>query len=249
MISALANCNSLQEVNLTHMLSSFTEVLAPLFSSSSIENLVIPSGKIFPSVFAPLKCNLSLQELNMVHVQFDANDIADVLKHNTVLKRFEITHTGSVFTPIFKSVESNSSLKDLLLHGYPGYMGTFEDKEYGALCKMLRKNKSLLILNFPGSLMIFSEFTLIVEALKEHQVIKKVIMPYSFKSLSSFISDCETVCTEQFPISIDFGHHFTDVKKAFSVFLQSYFIPIRLLSSKFLLYSHLQIDLLSTSLL
>ncbi|KAL0239765.1 hypothetical protein GEMRC1_009873 [Eukaryota sp. GEM-RC1] len=74
--------------------------------------------------------------------------------------------------------------------------------------------------------MIFSEFTLIVEALKEHQVIKKVIMPYSFKSLSSFISDCETVCTEQFPISIDFGHHFTDVKKGVFCF------------SPKLLYSH-----------
>ncbi|KAL0240116.1 hypothetical protein GEMRC1_010223 [Eukaryota sp. GEM-RC1] len=221
MFAALADCNSIQEVRVTRC-HSF-EVLAPLFSSSSIKRLCVSGARReISSIFDPLKYNSSLQELVMCYPAFNPNDIADVLKHNTVLKRLELALTDLSISPIFKSLESNSSLKELIVRDYCNRK-TFESEEFEALCKMMRINKSLLILNFPGHLMTSTLFQLFVQSFKNNHVIKKVILPdtCSFKSLSSFVSDCETLCTDHLPSSIDFDPHFIDVQKGLFRFAPS----------------------------
>ncbi|KAL0239508.1 hypothetical protein GEMRC1_009616 [Eukaryota sp. GEM-RC1] len=223
MFNAVANCNSMQEVRLFDTNITF-EVLASLFNSSSIKKLTafeFTYPNAVPSVPAPLKCNSSLQELSMMNIDCNPNDIADVLQHNTALKRLEVTISESSFSPIFKFLESNTSLKELIVRGFCNRK-TFESEEFEALCKMMRINKSLLILNFPGHLMTSTLFQLFVISFKNNHVIKKVVLPDSSKSLSSFVSDCETVCTKQLPFSVDFDPHFIDVNKKVFCFSPEY---------------------------
>ncbi|KAL0239919.1 hypothetical protein GEMRC1_010027 [Eukaryota sp. GEM-RC1] len=225
MIVALANCNSIRVVAFNN--SYQWEILAPIFSSSFINQLYVygidcrskDSIDSLSSLF-PLRYNSSLQELFIHVVLTNPDDIADILRHNTTLKRLKINRDEDLctFTSVFNSLTSNSSLKELILFNRGPCDVSFEGQELEALCKMLRKNKSLLVLNLPNDPMNSTEFELFVEALKENQVIETVIFSRVFKSLSSFVSDCEAVWAQQLTLSIDFDPHYIDVQNGVFIF-------------------------------
>ncbi|KAL0239590.1 hypothetical protein GEMRC1_009698 [Eukaryota sp. GEM-RC1] len=217
MIVSLANCKSMQEVNLSCTFMTF-DIFAPLFSSSSIRKLILPFKEDKFCVLKSLEQNSALQELKLRGF-FDATEICNVLKHSTVLKRLEMTLTELSFSPIFKSLESNFSLKELIVCANFSGRDSLENEEVEALCELLQQNNSLIIIYFGGhetSLMNSTQFSLFVDALKNNPIIRKVSLPCSSPSLSSFVSNCETVCVKQLPFSVDFDPHFIDyIKKVF----------------------------------
>ncbi|KAL0239537.1 hypothetical protein GEMRC1_009645 [Eukaryota sp. GEM-RC1] len=64
MIVSLANCKSMQEVNLSCTFITF-DIFAPLFSSSSIRKLILPFKEDEFSVMKPLQQNSALQKLKL----------------------------------------------------------------------------------------------------------------------------------------------------------------------------------------
>ncbi|KAL0240006.1 hypothetical protein GEMRC1_010114 [Eukaryota sp. GEM-RC1] len=88
--------------------------------------------------------------------------------------------------------------------------------------KCYKSTSLCFFLNIDGSLLDSTQFELFAGALNNNSIIQKVILPDSSKSLSSFVSDCETVCTKQLPFSVDFDPYFIDVNTKVFCFSPEY---------------------------
>ncbi|KAL0240088.1 hypothetical protein GEMRC1_010195 [Eukaryota sp. GEM-RC1] len=199
---------------------------APLLNSPSLKNLILPRCRIDSGLFRPLQNNLILTELNLLNIDLIADDIAEVLKFNTALKKLLLQLTPSSISPIFKSLEFNNSLVDLVIHSdrryRESYRKTFVEEEVQSLIGMVQKNTGLLVLSLDGSLFnSFNSYQLFVQALVYSHNLEHVNIMSASPSLRHFVTDFELFSLNYLRFSINLSPHFLDIVNGVFASLQN----------------------------
>ncbi|KAL0233031.1 hypothetical protein GEMRC1_011778 [Eukaryota sp. GEM-RC1] len=146
--NSLSKSTGIQVLDLSNIVHIEFIVLLPLLSSSTLKSLVFPSFLPLDStVLEALKDNSCIQEVTFLNV-FNYDLLGSILDNNTSLKKLEISIPNSrhpfndSLSPIFKSLESNTSLLELIVHN-PNQ----NNLDAQSIELMLRHNTGLIVLN------------------------------------------------------------------------------------------------------
>ncbi|KAL0246256.1 hypothetical protein GEMRC1_007468 [Eukaryota sp. GEM-RC1] len=149
--------------------------MLPLLHSSSLRSLVFPRiRRIDSCVFDSVVSNSSLREISFEYMNLISEDLAKVAKSNSVLNKLDILECGFSFSfsPLFNSIEANSSLMELDIRLS---MKPLNGRELLSLLKMLELNSTLVVLILHGAL--FESLKGVLDVLKVNSVLKKVTFP------------------------------------------------------------------------
>ncbi|KAL0240858.1 hypothetical protein GEMRC1_006094 [Eukaryota sp. GEM-RC1] len=113
------------------------------------------------------------------------------------------------FSPVFKSLESNSSLVELTVDPKE----PLDDVEVQSLVEMLQANTTLVDFNLAGSGLNMLHFKKIVKMLEHNTALRQVHFPSLNLSCLIFILKCYSTKNPKF--YIDFAPHFIDLTHGF----------------------------------
>ncbi|KAL0241735.1 hypothetical protein GEMRC1_006970 [Eukaryota sp. GEM-RC1] len=168
--NCLTNNTEINVLNLFNMSDIQTLVLLPLLCSSTLKTIVFPRGfSLDFTNFDALKNNSSIQEVSFHENEFSYG-IVNVLNSNTTIKKLEMSITNGSSPSIFKSLESNTSLLELIFHDLPGIP---RGNEVQSIESMLRHNSNLIVLNLDMNLNSF-EFRNLLDGILCNSGLKKV---------------------------------------------------------------------------
>ncbi|KAL0248743.1 hypothetical protein GEMRC1_003977 [Eukaryota sp. GEM-RC1] len=172
--NALSLNNSIESLDLLDFDVEDSNLAIPLLRSSTIQNLKFPQVEFIDStVFSVLRTNTSIRELTL-GANFNAEDLCEVLKFNKCLRKLELRQCPRLLSPIFKSLEFNSTLLELVIEKS---CQKLVDHESEALVDMIKINKNLLVLYLTGSLINSNHFNYILSSFENNSTLKKVFLP------------------------------------------------------------------------
>ncbi|KAL0248400.1 hypothetical protein GEMRC1_003636 [Eukaryota sp. GEM-RC1] len=181
LISALSLNEVIQAVDISCLLLNNSRTIIPLLNSSTLQSISFPPLSEFNEVCAAILNNSSISVITFTKSSFDSSDLVNILKFCDSLKKLELRDCLCNFSPIFKSLESNTSLIEL---SFSNTKKSLSDEEVQSVSEMLRHNATLIELRIPGSSTSFNHFKMIIDGLETNSTLKTLIAPtLDFKSL------------------------------------------------------------------
>ncbi|KAL0239721.1 hypothetical protein GEMRC1_009829 [Eukaryota sp. GEM-RC1] len=187
MLSAISNNSIIEQLDISSFKFHNANVVLPILKSkkSAIKSLTFPSGcTIDCNVMNALRNNSSIIKVDMAGCIVEINDFVDVLKSNPFLKQVTITQSKfGIFSPIFKCLETNTSLVVLDLSDR---QNPLTDQEVESLVKMLKNNNKILVLNLSSIPLSSSQFKTILRELKTSSLLRSISFSLSLNNLISY---------------------------------------------------------------
>ncbi|KAL0251957.1 hypothetical protein GEMRC1_001169 [Eukaryota sp. GEM-RC1] len=176
--TAISNNFVISKIDLTNLRIKSSNVLLPLLKSSSLRSVKFPLNcRLDSFVFDVLKINSNIREVVIQNCKFDSQDLAEVLKCNTSLKKLEIG--GPLTISLCKSLETNTSLLEFVVHNSNWFPNgsPINDQIPQSLSELLRRNTGLAVLNIDCRFASSSHFKTFLKGLEQNSTVKKVIVP------------------------------------------------------------------------
>ncbi|KAL0235751.1 hypothetical protein GEMRC1_002333 [Eukaryota sp. GEM-RC1] len=164
--------------------------LGPIFNCNCLKKVVLPPNACTSSSFDSLHHHPSLSGIVFTSCTSSSQKLAEVLKHNQVLRRLEIKLCGFDYDLFFNSISFNTTLRILIIGKSEKPL---DDEESESFIEMLERNTALRILNLNGKLFTPSQFPKILETLERNSTLEEVLFPYlSFTCLIQFFESILT---------------------------------------------------------
>ncbi|KAL0229263.1 hypothetical protein GEMRC1_013882 [Eukaryota sp. GEM-RC1] len=174
---------SIKEIDISTHFIEDSRTFVSLFSTSSLKCLLFSQVDCpDESLSLALKDNLSLQQLCLYATSLN---VAEVLQFNTCLKHLEFSRCELSYEPLFKSLETNSSLLELSIYTDETL---FNDCEFQSLLSMIQQNTGLLVLSLGESLFDSLQFKRLIDAFPHS--IDDVSISYEYCLV---ITDCDSI--------------------------------------------------------
>ncbi|KAL0241826.1 hypothetical protein GEMRC1_007061 [Eukaryota sp. GEM-RC1] len=208
LFNAISSASIIQEIDLSRLSIHNSNVFILLSESASLKSIVFPLNYHIDSSFSDgLKLNSVLQEIVMQGYNLDFEGVVDTLKCYTCLKKLVI-RGFSVFSPICKLIETNTSLVELKVTSITPESCTLRThEEVQSLVDMLYMNSSLLVLNLEGITFSSSQTETIIKGLEENSVLTKVVLGFNTLYLNSLIMIFDGIVTQRLVTSFQVEPH------------------------------------------
>ncbi|KAL0248209.1 hypothetical protein GEMRC1_003445 [Eukaryota sp. GEM-RC1] len=211
-IEALSTNASIKTVDLSKLEVTDDVIVTPLLNNSTIISLVFPALDLGSNVFTSLKHNLSLQSITIDQSRFNSNDLAEVLKFNTVLKKLELRECCCSLDPIFESLEFNTSLIEFCIIDDSK---SLNNQEVQSLAEMFKRNSSLLFFRLPGTSLSYTDLVEILKGLEYNSGLQKFDLPSLEFTLSNFLDIFQILHFFRQTIMFDFRPDIIDFRNGF----------------------------------
>ncbi|KAL0251512.1 hypothetical protein GEMRC1_000725 [Eukaryota sp. GEM-RC1] len=202
----LSRINLLQVLDISGFSIRNSTTLLPLCHSTSLKSISFPRVSHFDSVlFAALGNNSSIRRIVFHDTNFKGEDLVNLLNLNRFLKVLNIRETTISLSPIFKSLLTNNSLVELILHNANQ---AFNVQDAKSLCELLQLNSTLLVLNLHGSLINSLHFKNILDAIQLNSRLRAVSFPHLNLSCLTLLYEYNYSTTRK--LKIDISPHSID---------------------------------------
>ncbi|KAL0248323.1 hypothetical protein GEMRC1_003559 [Eukaryota sp. GEM-RC1] len=190
LINALASNRVIQAIDLSRLSPNDSTIIIPLLNNSTLKNLSFPSFALRNDVFLAIGNNSTLKSITLNKNSFDSNNLAEVLKSNTVIRKLELRECVCELIPIFKSLQSNTSLLQLSIRDTET---TLYDEEVRSIVSLLQENATLVVVDIPGRNISLELLKTILQAVSANTVLKKVSFNTLSLSLDNLMAVYETL--------------------------------------------------------
>ncbi|KAL0246692.1 hypothetical protein GEMRC1_007903 [Eukaryota sp. GEM-RC1] len=185
--------------------------LVPVISNYCLRKIQFSRGCNLDSfVFDAIKNSSSINQLIIEENGFNVGQLSEVLKSNQFLKFLELRYCHLPFAPIFKSLESNSTLVEVIIRDSDQLLN---DDDVFSLVEMLQTNAGLLVFNCDCLFSSFAQFTSVLTGLQNNSILRKVSFPSLDLNFSSLITVFNFLSSIRLRSFLDLSPHCIDVKK------------------------------------
>ncbi|KAL0251737.1 hypothetical protein GEMRC1_000949 [Eukaryota sp. GEM-RC1] len=216
--TAISNNVVISKIDLTNLRIKSSNVLLPLLKSSSLRSVKFPLNcRLDSFVFDVLKINSNIREVVIQNCKFDSQDLTEILKCNTSLKKLEIG--GPLTISLCKALETNTSLLEFVVHNSNWFPNgsPINDQIPQSLSELLRRNTSLAVLNIDCRFASSSQFKTFLKGFEQNSTVKKVILPeLNFACLMLVF---EAVYNGKLASNVDVSHNCIDTTKSVFSFI------------------------------
>ncbi|KAL0240783.1 hypothetical protein GEMRC1_006019 [Eukaryota sp. GEM-RC1] len=214
---AIAN-STVVDVELSHyFLSNLnSDEVIPLLSSDNLQILGLPEFHVDSSFCDALKFNSCLREISFLNTDLLTGGVSEVLQVNSFLQKLELYDCSLLFTELFKTLDFNFSLKELVISDPKKPL---TNQESQLLVTMLQSNTGLRALNFDGLISSPVQFKNLLKGLELNSTLRLVSCSFRSMNLSCLIAVFESQTVNKFKLSpmlkfsVGFGGHSIDTSR------------------------------------
>ncbi|KAL0241130.1 hypothetical protein GEMRC1_006365 [Eukaryota sp. GEM-RC1] len=210
LFSALGRNSVIQTIDLSDIGIGDSTILVPLLNSSTMSSLRFPSDNCLgTSVFTAIMNSTSLREIAIETSDSNANGLVEVLSTDTYLRKLTILPFSSSYSSIFKSLEQNSTLSELVVNVR---WQDFNDDETESLVVMIRKNIGLLYLNLESVFLNLPQIKKILDGVQSNLVLRKLSLLSRGFDLTSIKEVFETKYRHTLKLILNINSNIIDIK-------------------------------------